>query len=550
MYRTHQETPNRKQRQYKTQTKVSRRQRENYVVSMCPKIRRMQLECLELLDALTEEQNAKVQEMIDKPMRDRSFNDPQALKFFLKILENVSSLEDNDEKEEVVYLPSYIQVMPPTKKRRDPPISPAVSAPKVPPEQPRYMKDPMAEIIDLYLVLEVEVGNSDAGDPLESLIDGYLEALEFENPKPANREYRHQKKTNIKKDDHKALEWCQKSAKNGNLNGQEALGPCYEKGTRVKKNEYKALACFQKPSNLNNKKIKDLPKPNEGIITIDHQRPTNIKLAVEGADIRFRYQNGISIENDDYSAEMSNANGTYPIEPSHEKGIGVRKGKENEIEIEKNPPATYLKHAENDNLDEKYGPELYQQNGTGIGKDEYKPFIYYQNSVEANAVNKLGSNELDQKKEKQVENVPTGSEDFDDDDTITEEIDETIKRPQMAIDVENLCEACDKWNEKVNELKTWIDETRKVTKRSGTYLKLRDQEPEGAEIIVVATRNSKLRRVPPPTPEVTIPVVNVRPKRKKWWLEIEKGFTNEAKGITRYSSIQQLDFKVFDPGGE
>ncbi|CAG8656809.1 2457_t:CDS:2, partial [Scutellospora calospora] len=95
----------------------------------------MQLECLELLDVLTEEQTTKAYETMDETMRNLSFDNPQGLKYFLEVLKDVSldnNSNDDDQEEEIIYLPSYVQLAPPVKKKVPPPVPPVVPSPKVP----------------------------------------------------------------------------------------------------------------------------------------------------------------------------------------------------------------------------------------------------------------------------------------------------------------------------------------------------------------------------------------------------------------------------------
>ncbi|CAG8801221.1 4699_t:CDS:2, partial [Gigaspora rosea] len=148
--------------------------KKNHAISNCPKIQIMQLECLELLDALTEKQITKVQEMVDETIKNCSIDEPQALKYLLEILKDIK---------EDLFLASSIV-----------PSSKVLSTPS------QNKKDPIDEIIDLYLDSEVEGDNSDEVS-LEDLIDEYLEALKFENPK-----LHHDDKNEVEKGNYKALE--------------------------------------------------------------------------------------------------------------------------------------------------------------------------------------------------------------------------------------------------------------------------------------------------------------------------------------------------------
>ncbi|CAG8764327.1 7002_t:CDS:2, partial [Gigaspora rosea] len=203
--------------------------KKNHVVSKCPKIQIMQLECIELLDALTEEQFTEVQEMVDETMKNCSIDDPQALKYLLKILKDISLDNNLNDDKEIIYLPFYIQLAPP------------------------YKEDPIAKIIDLYLDSDIEMDNSDEVS-LEDLIDEYLEALKFENSKLyhknrseveknnnealeqnlksvekdsstgiSNDEHYSQYEFDIKEDKNSVLEWCSNSAEDSQLNEQSDL---------------------------------------------------------------------------------------------------------------------------------------------------------------------------------------------------------------------------------------------------------------------------------------------------------------------------------------
>ncbi|CAG8512287.1 10994_t:CDS:2 [Scutellospora calospora] len=46
----------------------------------------MQLECIELLNVLTEEQTIEAYEMIDKTIKNLSFDNSQDLEYFLEVL--------------------------------------------------------------------------------------------------------------------------------------------------------------------------------------------------------------------------------------------------------------------------------------------------------------------------------------------------------------------------------------------------------------------------------------------------------------------------------
>ncbi|CAG8704104.1 11435_t:CDS:2, partial [Scutellospora calospora] len=81
----------------------------------------MQLEYMELLDALTKEQTMEAYEMMDETMRNFSFDNPQGLEYFLDILKDVS-LDNNsndDNYKEVIYWPLYVQSASPMEKKID-----------------------------------------------------------------------------------------------------------------------------------------------------------------------------------------------------------------------------------------------------------------------------------------------------------------------------------------------------------------------------------------------------------------------------------------------
>src|SRR5690242_7955018 len=123
-------------------------QKKKHDISSCPKIRKLQLKCLELIDVLTKEQIVKVLEMIDEPMKNRSLYDLQALEYFCEILTDVSqdnNLDDND-KEDIIYLFSYIQPATPAEKEDTSLVPPEVPSQKVPLKQSCYQEDPIEEV--------------------------------------------------------------------------------------------------------------------------------------------------------------------------------------------------------------------------------------------------------------------------------------------------------------------------------------------------------------------------------------------------------------------
>ncbi|CAG8762798.1 19443_t:CDS:2, partial [Racocetra fulgida] len=121
------------------------------------------------------QQTAKVLEMMDEPMKNRSFYDPQDLECFLEILKDVSwdNNSDDDDEEDVIYLPSYIHLAQTVKRtKRKSPVAPR---PRVLPPTSRVKKDPTSEIMDLYLAPEAEVSDSESDATLENNVPVSLE---------------------------------------------------------------------------------------------------------------------------------------------------------------------------------------------------------------------------------------------------------------------------------------------------------------------------------------------------------------------------------------
>ncbi|CAG8609255.1 11359_t:CDS:2, partial [Racocetra persica] len=110
------------------------------------------------------EQIVEVQEIVDETIRDRSLYDPQALEYFFRILTDVSqnnNPDGNDEGEDnIVYLPSYIQLNPPL-------VPSVVPIPKVLPES-RQPRPTVTEVFDAYY-------DESAEEPLESIAFGFKE---------------------------------------------------------------------------------------------------------------------------------------------------------------------------------------------------------------------------------------------------------------------------------------------------------------------------------------------------------------------------------------
>ncbi|CAG8667000.1 17203_t:CDS:2, partial [Dentiscutata heterogama] len=74
-------------------------------------------------------------------------------------------------------------------------VPPEVPSQKVPSKQSCYQEDLIEEVIDLYFALEAKDSNPNAEVPLESLIDGYLEALQLEELESVNRGCRYRNGT-------------------------------------------------------------------------------------------------------------------------------------------------------------------------------------------------------------------------------------------------------------------------------------------------------------------------------------------------------------------
>ncbi|CAG8464127.1 9015_t:CDS:2 [Scutellospora calospora] len=84
----------------------------------------MQLECIELLDALTEEQIMEAYKMIDETIRNFNINNSQGLEHFVEILIDVGfnyNLHNNKKEEEITYLLSYIRLALLVEKKALPP---------------------------------------------------------------------------------------------------------------------------------------------------------------------------------------------------------------------------------------------------------------------------------------------------------------------------------------------------------------------------------------------------------------------------------------------
>ncbi|RIB21775.1 hypothetical protein C2G38_2175641 [Gigaspora rosea] len=82
---------------------------EGYATHTGPEVKRLEKKCATLLEILTEEQAAEVQEIINEVFGNSEIREeqvPQALNFMVKILEDVTE----EEEEDTVYLPPYIKV--------------------------------------------------------------------------------------------------------------------------------------------------------------------------------------------------------------------------------------------------------------------------------------------------------------------------------------------------------------------------------------------------------------------------------------------------------
>ncbi|CAG8680819.1 19458_t:CDS:2, partial [Racocetra persica] len=111
-----------------------------------------------------DKQIVEVQEMVDETIRDRSLYDPQALAYFFKILTDVSQDNnpdgDDEGEDNIVHLPSYIQLNPPL-------VPFVVPVPKVLPKS-RQPRPTVTEIFNVYY-------DKSAEEPLESIAFGSKE---------------------------------------------------------------------------------------------------------------------------------------------------------------------------------------------------------------------------------------------------------------------------------------------------------------------------------------------------------------------------------------
>ncbi|CAG8640046.1 2335_t:CDS:1, partial [Dentiscutata heterogama] len=126
--------------------------------------------------------------------------------------------------------------------------SSVVSSPKNSSTPSQNKEDPIAEIIDLYLDSEVEVDNSDEVF-LEDLIDEYLEALKFENPK-----LHHEDKNEVEKDNYESLEQNLKSIEKYSPTSIHTDENCPQHEIDLEKDENSVLECCSnsaKDSQLN-----------------------------------------------------------------------------------------------------------------------------------------------------------------------------------------------------------------------------------------------------------------------------------------------------------
>ncbi|CAG8587661.1 702_t:CDS:2 [Ambispora leptoticha] len=95
-----------------------------HISSKCPKIEELDKKCVALTKTFTNEQTTEFQQLINEAFENNYIDDeqlPQTLEVVLEILEDLIDrgrpMKTSDEDITIVYLPSYIQVAPITKKK-------------------------------------------------------------------------------------------------------------------------------------------------------------------------------------------------------------------------------------------------------------------------------------------------------------------------------------------------------------------------------------------------------------------------------------------------
>ena len=136
------------------------------------KIKELENECERLYAMLTDEQALKVQEIAYETVVNPPFDYKQILKNFKKILIKVKTdCKPNDEEEDIVYLPSYIQLTTAPEKKTFSSITSTTKA-----CQPELHYEAVNEILDAYYITEDPKENDEID--LEAMFDDYLNILD------------------------------------------------------------------------------------------------------------------------------------------------------------------------------------------------------------------------------------------------------------------------------------------------------------------------------------------------------------------------------------
>jgi len=139
------------------------------------KVKDLENECTRLYATLTDEQALKVQEIVDETFGNLTFDTNQifeVLKIFQKILIEVKTdCKPNYTEEDIVYLPSFIQLTTVPAKKNSSSIIPTTKA-----CLPESDYEAVDKILDAYYISEDPKENDEIN--LEAMIDDYLNILD------------------------------------------------------------------------------------------------------------------------------------------------------------------------------------------------------------------------------------------------------------------------------------------------------------------------------------------------------------------------------------